>query len=309
MAEWLRQGTANPCTGVRFPPPPPDKELPLTSKSLVRGSFTKGETTVDAFELVDHDRYPVWSLARPAAVDLVAKSRAQLQATGSCELPGFLTETGLNACQTDARSLEGSAHEGEGVGTAYLEVPDPSWPREHPRRRWCRYRSAVVAYDQFDPASPIRSLYESNEILAFLAAVLRTEVYRYADPLGALNLAVMTEADELQWHYDQTDFVVSLALQSSVAGGNFEVLPRLRADGDERYEEVGQAIDGVHPGVVQLPMIAGTLLLFAGRTSLHRVSPVAGTTPRLVALMGYDTSPGTRSTETLQLARYGRAVQ
>ncbi len=264
---------------------------------------------MDAFELVDHERYPVWSLSQPAAVELVARSRAQLQEAGACELPGFLTDSGLKACQVDAHSLQDLAHEGEGVGTAYLEVPDPTWPRDHPRRRWCRYRSAVVAYDQFGAASPLRSLYESNEILAFLTAVLDTSVYRYADPLGALNLAVMSQADELQWHYDQTDFVVSLALQSSPAGGNFEVLPQLRADGDERYDEVGQAIDGIHPGVVQLPMIAGTLLLFAGRTSLHRVSPVEGTTPRLVALMGYDTTPGTRSTETLQLARYGRALQ
>ena len=263
---------------------------------------------MDARELVDHERYRVWSLSEPEAVDLVATSRAQLQATGACELPGFLTPTGLKACQADARSLEELAHPSEGVGTAYLEVPDASWPRGHPRRRWCRYRSGVVAYDQFTETSPIRSLYESNEILAFLAAVLDTDLYRYGDPLGALNLAVMTETDELQWHYDQTDFVVSLALQSSLAGGTFEVLPRLRADGDERYDEVGQAIDGTHPEVAKLPMIAGTLLLFAGRTSLHRVSPVAGTTPRLVALLGYDTSPGTRSTETLQLARYGRSL-
>ena len=261
---------------------------------------------MDAFELVDLHRYPITSLAQPAAIDLVVACRAQLQATGACELTGFLTPSGLDACQLDARSLEGSAHRGEGVGTAYLEVPDASWPKGHPRHRWCRYSSAVVAYDQFDLASPIKALYECDEILEFLAAVFDTAVYRYADPLGALNLAVMAGGDELQWHYDQTDFVVSLALQRSPDGGDFEVLPRLRADGDERYDEVSQAIDGGHPGVIVLPMTPGTLLLFAGRTSLHRVSPVDGSMPRLVALMGYDTSPGTRSTETLQLARYGR---
>ena len=37
-----------------------------------------------------------------------------------------------------------------------------------------------------------------------------------------MNLAVMIEGDELGWHFDQTDFVVSLAIQSSDDGGDFE---------------------------------------------------------------------------------------
>ena len=52
--------------------------------------------------------------------------------------------------------------------------------------------------------------------------------------------------------------------------------------------------------VTRLPMTPGTLLIFAGRHSLHRVSPIAGATERLVALLGYDTRPDTRSTPHLQ---------
>ncbi len=55
-----------------------------------------------------------------------------------------------------------------------------------------------------------------------------------------------------------------------------------------------------------LPMTPGTLLVFAGRYSMHRVSPIAGSTPRLVALLGYDTAPGTMSSELLKAVRYGR---
>jgi hypothetical protein len=60
--------------------------------------------------------------------------------------------------------------------------------------------------------------------------------------------------------------------------------------------------------VMRLPMTPGTLLIFAGRHSLHRVSPIAGRTERLVALLGYDTKPGTRSTPHLQRKRYGRVA-
>lgn len=259
---------------------------------------------MNAAELIDLRRYPVDDPA--GSQHLAASASAQLQETGACELPGFLSAEGLASCLHDARSLEAVAHRSSGRGTAYLEVPDPSWPDDHPRARRCRYSSGVVAYDQFGPGSPIRALYEWDPLVRFLAQVLGYEVFRYADPLGALNLAVMVDDDELQWHYDQTDFVVSLALQASDGGGTFDVVPRLRADGDERYDEVGRAIDGASDRVATLAMTPGTLLLFAGRHSLHRVSPVRGDTSRLVVLMGYDAQPGTRSSEVLQLARYGR---
>ena len=55
-----------------------------------------------------------------------------------------------------------------------------------------------------------------------------------------------------------------------------------------------------------LPMEPGTLVLFAGRRSLHAVSPVEGPTSRLVALLAYDTRPGTDSTPLLKRIRYGR---
>jgi hypothetical protein len=47
-------------------------------------------------------------------------------------------------------------------------------------------------------------------------------------------------------------------------------------------------------------------MLFEGRRSLHRVSPVRGPRPRHVALLAYDTRPGTDSSLLLKRVRYGR---
>ena len=62
-----------------------------------------------------------------------------------------------------------------------------------------------------------------------------------------------------------------------------------------------------HP-VRHLPMTPGTLPLFEGRYSLHRVTPIEGDADRLVALLAYDTNPGTTSSELLRLVRYGRSA-
>jgi hypothetical protein len=190
----------------------------------------------------------------------------------------------------------------------YLGLPDESFPKDHPRQYLANYGVGAVAYDRFPPDSLIRRLYEWDELLQFVAAILGLEkIYPYADPLGALNLAVMTAGQELQWHFDQTDFVVSLALQDADAGGDFEVAPFIRSAQDEHYDDVARVLAGDTSALTTLPMTPGTLLVFAGRHSMHRVTPIVGGTPRLVALFGYDMQPGTMSSELLKLVRYGRA--
>jgi hypothetical protein len=53
-------------------------------------------------------------------------------------------------------------------------------------------------------------------------------------------------------------------------------------------------------------MTPGTLMLFNGRWSMHRVTTIHGTDSRYVALLAYDTKPGTDSSDELKLSRYGR---
>jgi hypothetical protein len=247
------------------------------------------------------------------AVDLdwsfVPEGRAQMAATGACEIPGFVCADALPAFIEDARRLESVGHRSGGLGTVYLGFPDESFPLDHPQQWLGNYSLDAVAYDLFPADSPTRRLYEWPQLTRFVAAILGLDVvYPYADPLGALNLAVMTDGDELQWHFDQTDFVVSLAIQDADEGGEFEVAPQIRTGDDEHYDDVARVLAGERERVVTLPMTPGTLLIFAGRYSIHRVSPIAGETSRLVALLGYDTKPGTMSSELLKEVRYGRTT-
>jgi len=259
--------------------------------------------------LVDLDRYPILATDPAARRAVLDDARAQLRALGACEATGFLTPAGLAALRADAQALAPRAYRSEGYGTAYLEIPDFELPEDHPRRYLERAAVGVVAYDMFPAASPLRRLYEWEPFMRFIEAVLqRGPLFRYADSLGALNLAVMHDGDQLQWHFDQTDFVVSLAIQDAEAGGDFEVAPRIRSAADERYPAVQRVLQGARDDVVRLPMTPGTLLIFEGRHSIHRVNPIRGDTARLVGLLAYDTKPDTCSTELLRLARYGRAA-
>lgn len=265
------------------------------------------DSATGLLDLVDGGRYPLADLAGSVGGAVIADARAQLTATGAAELPGFVHRAGVAALVADARALAVRAHHSGGLGTAYLEVPDFDLPEEHPRLHFAPYAVAAVGYDVIPRTSPLRQLYEWDPLLEFIAAILeRGPLYRYGDPFGALNLAVMGEGDQLQWHFDQTDFVVSLAIQSADQGGDFEVAPRIRSATDENYPGVARVLDGDHGPVVTLAMTPGTLLIFEGRHSLHRVSPVVGPGLRHVGLLAYDTKPGTMGSDLLRMDRYGR---
>ncbi len=276
---------------------------------MERKSAVPAQATLSPAQMIDLERYPITSLGTDAARQLTTHCRRQLDDTGACELPGFLTPECVALLVREGDALSAQAYHSVVTGTAYIETPDMTLPSDHPRRIFGTSSVGVIAYDQFPSDSPLRRLYEWEPLMDFIGAALgKDRLYRYADPMGALNLAVMGDGEKLFWHYDQTDFVTSIALRDADEGGDFEYAPLIRSATDENYAAAKRVLEGSSEQVVRVPMCPGTMLLFEGRNSLHRVTPISGHTTRLVALLAYDTKPGTRSSKLLQLARYGRAA-
>lgn len=229
--------------------------------------------------LINTDRWPLNDDA------IIAPLHAQFQAEHIAILPGFIREEALAGLVAECDELAKLAYHTD--NNANLDV---------------------VAYDQFPTSSLIRALYEWDPLMQFVARVLgHSTLHRYADPFGALNLSVMREGHMLGWHFDQTDFVVSIALQPSLSGGHFENVPMVRDAYNDNADVVADIRAGERSDLVRIePMTPGTLMIFNGRWSYHRVSTVEGAVPRHVALLAYDTKPGTDSNDELKLARYGR---
>ena len=87
--------------------------------------------------------------------------------------------------------------------------------------------------------------------------------------------------------------VVSLLLQASEQGGEFEYAPNVRSKTDERYETVSRITEDPDQFAERPTLEPGTLTLFKGDLSLHRVRPIGETTqPRIIAVFSYDEQPG-----------------
>jgi hypothetical protein len=261
----------------------------------------------DAGSIISLGKYPIDSLESSAAKALLAKCRHDLERNGVCELKDFVTPHGLSLLVQESVQLEDNAFFNGVVGNAYLDEPASDLPPDHVRRMTEPTHLGVVAYDQFPKTSVLRQIYEWEPLMLFIGAVLQLDkIYRYGDPMGALNLSVMRDGDYLRWHFDQTDFVSSLMIRNSEQGGHFEYVPALRSSENENYEKVRAVLEGSKQSVVHLENAAGSLVLFRGRYSLHRVTPIEGKTSRLIGLFGFDTKPGVTSSDHLRKIRYGR---
>jgi hypothetical protein len=115
------------------------------------------------------------------------------------------------------------------------------------------------------------------------------------------------EGNGFPWHFDTNNFTVTLAIQNAAGGGAFEYAPGIRK-GSENFSEVGRVLDGTSDLIKVLELEPGDLQLFRGRYSLHRVTPLIGTTPRYVAIFSYVEQPDMVGSPERTEQLYGRTL-
>ena len=151
-------------------------------------------------------------------------------------------------------------------------------------------------------------LYYSSVLTNFLAQVLGQPVYRNQDKYQSLNISMMNAGGRQQWHFDSGPMVTTLLLQAPEAGGVFEYVPELRSDESENFEQVQQVLDGDLERVKHLKLEAGSLSLFRGHYSMHRVTEVSGSRTRIQAILGFSTSPDLQGNLDSSILHYGPRI-
>jgi hypothetical protein len=260
-------------------------------------------------DLVDLDRYPVHEPDGAAGRALVAACREALAEEGAVRLDGFVRADAVDRMAAEAAALASLGFPNDASHNCYFDDEiDESLPEDHPRRILVRSAQKAVAMDLLPPEFGPRRIYASDEVLRFVAAALEKDVlYPSADPLDGCNMTVYEEGDELGWHFDQSEFSVTLMIRRAEAGGDFEYVPMVRTPDDERYDAVRAVLLGeTEPKV--LASDPGTLAFFRGRYSLHRVPPVSGATPRMNSVLTYATEPGHLLSPMAQEIYYGRTA-
>ncbi|CDX59362.1 conserved hypothetical protein [Mesorhizobium plurifarium] len=259
--------------------------------------------------ILDLDRYPLDCEGTPEWQRLVDESKAALATNGMFNLEGFLRPGMAEKAVAEIRPvMDTRSHVHRRMHNIYFKPPIPELSPDHPALRKVETISHTVCADQI-PGSTVLSIYEYEPLVRFLAATMdKPRLYVMQDPLARANVMGYRAGEALNWHFDRSEFTTTLLLQAPERGGDFEYRTDLRSDDNPNYDGVAKLLEGRDPEAKILPIKAGTLNVFRGKNTAHRVTTVEGNRERMIAVFSYYERPGVMFTDEERTGFYGRAA-
>jgi hypothetical protein len=271
---------------------------------------TNGTQWDIALDLIDLERYPVADLDNGPGASFLAQCQRNMQANGWCNLDGFIRADALAELNTEANELLPTAEILHVKRNIYQGAIDPSLPEDDPRRKEFTHIAVQLADDQIPAGTRLKQLYHSDILTDFVRRVqMKDRLYRCADEFQALNVVALNPGSWHAWHYDTTECTVTLLLQAAEEGGEFTFVPNSRTDDTEDREAVDRLLAGDMSRAQTFSRGAGTFTLFRGGYSLHGVTKVEGSRPRVSAIMTYDEQPGRVIDDEINVRIYGKRVE
>ena len=256
--------------------------------------------------IVDFSRYSIDQPNSAAWRNLVSRCQADLAKTGMFNLPGFLRPDQAHLIATDlAPKFATEAFHHERDHNIYFKDTVDGLPEDHPALQRLRTSNRTLCADQLGENALIQ-LYDWPPFIQFLAETLgKSALFAMKDALARVNVMAYGNEEALNWHFDRSEFTTTLLLQEPDAGGVFEYAQDLRTASDPNYEGVAKLISGsLQPKQVSLS--SGTLSVFLGANTAHRVTPVMGSRARMIAVFSYFDRPGVVFSKSERLGFYGR---
>ena len=280
-------------------------------------------------------KYP-WLLdlrSTAAAKEEISRAREEFDRTGAVVFHDFITEEFLAECVRDARAQEDAAFTTNDSHNAYLKPVDlERFPKGSVYNHEMKTHVASIAFDELPKGSKLAELYRNPILLELVSLILRKPLYLSEDPLGCCSVNVFRPSYHHSFHFDESEFSTTLMLQEAETEGTglFQYTHPLRDSSEELVlsdaasvidcyakspntdvgftelkEKSGESGDQP-PKLHTLDFRPGTLSIFSGSRSLHRVTTVEGHQSRLVAVLTFAGQPGFCNSEAVQKLFWGR---
>jgi hypothetical protein len=258
-------------------------------------------------EIVNLQRYPLHQLDSDQGKELVSRCRADLERDGLFNLEEFMLPDAVRKATAQAVPvLKKHAFTHRRNHNIYFLPMVPELSPEHPALKQFETTNHTICSDQI-PGSVLVELYLWSPFAEFLALVMsKPRLYVMDDLLARLNVMAYRDGEALNWHFDRSEFTTTLLLQAPEKGGEFLYRTDLRSDTNPNYEGIGEFLLGDQSEVTALALNPGTLNVFRGKNTLHRVSPVQGSRERIITVLSYYEEAGVRFSAEEQVGFYGR---
>jgi hypothetical protein len=260
-------------------------------------------------DVLDLDRHPIDRLDTPEGKRLIDRCKADMAANGMFNLEGFVKPDAIATAASELDPLIDSAsYRHARRHNIYFKKDIPGLAAEHPALRQFETVNYTLCADQL-AGTVVANIYEWQPLPAFVARVLdKPRLFLMDDPLAKVNVMAYGPGEALNWHFDRSQFTTTLLIRAAESGGEFEYRSGLRSDTDPNYDGVARMLNGEDPNVSRMSLAAGTLNVFAGKNTAHRVTPVSGARSRVVAVFSYYDNPGVTFSSAERIGFYGRAA-
>ncbi|MEL7098759.1 MAG: 2OG-Fe(II) oxygenase [Pseudomonadota bacterium] len=258
--------------------------------------------------ILDLDLYPLDRPGTPEYAALVEASKAALEAEGLFNLPGFLRPGALAQTLDHVRPrLAAESYHHARDHNIYFTDHVDGLAADDPALAKVTTQNHTLCHDQLRE-TPLDAIYTWQPFMDFLAEVTGTPaLYTMDDPLSGVNVLEYRAGEALNWHFDRSVFTTTLLLQSPETGGDFEYVRDLRSPDNPNHPGIAALLRG-EVETRLLRQAPGTLNVFLGVNTAHRVTPPLSGPSRIVSVLAHYDRPGVRFSPTEQMGFYGRTA-
>ncbi len=252
--------------------------------------------------IVNIDKHPI------NKEEYITNCRIQIEENSILILNNFLKKDCLKELIDEALNLENQAFYCSQNHTILLNKKNNLLDFNDPLNVEVVSDKGCVPHDLLNKNSKLNLLYKSFIFKNFLKGVLKlNNLFPYKDSLSSINYNYYQKSQQLGWHFDNASFAITLMIQSSESGGEFEYVSEGRDYKNNFIDKI--YIKNILEQKVlakKIDVKAGTLVLFYGRNYLHRVTPVKSKKPRILVTLNYNEEEGTMLSENARTTFFGR---
>ena len=252
--------------------------------------------------IIDYNKHPIDD------VKYINECHSLIYQNSILVLENFLLKDSLLNILKEAKKLEEQAFYCQQKHTILLSKQSDKINTNDPLNRLMISDKGCVPHDLIHQNSDLNILYKSEIFKSFIKKVLNLEnIFPYTDNLSSINLNYYQKGQQLGWHFDNASFAITLMIQSSVLGGEFEYITEGRDSKNNSINKklITEIIEGkTKPKTLNVN--DGTLILFYGRNYLHRVTPVLSDIPRILITLNYNEEDKVELSENARLTFFGR---
>ena len=252
--------------------------------------------------IVNFNKHPIDN------IDYIKKCNSLINDNSLLVLENFLSKQSLIKILEEAKNLEDRAFYCRQKHTILLNKHSNETDENNPLNRLMVSDKGCVPHDLLENKSDLNTLYNSNTFKNFVKCVLNLDnIFPYIDNLSSINLNYYQKGQQLGWHFDNASFAITLMIQASLIGGEFEYITEGRDSNKEYINK--KLISNIINGNIKankLNVNDGTLILFYGRNYLHRVTPVGSSIPRILITLNYNEEDNIELSENARLTFFGR---